>query len=215
MKTEAVTCMKGPDLRGGGDCRDASHAPRRGAVALKFARSGPISRREPDRDHRARLSPPSRRAARAPPGGVQEGRARRRREAARRRRKRRRRRHRRPSASAREYTDMPTAGTQTYSTTTDEAIAAEAMRGGPARRSAHLRDPGGAQRAVARRLAEVHERPVPLLPRRRRDGAAAGRLQGAAARRAPRRREPARQRRPRRSTASSRSRRSSAATARR
>ena len=36
-----------------------------------------------------------------------------------------------PSASAREYTDMPTAGTQTYSTTTDKAIAAEAMRGGP------------------------------------------------------------------------------------
>lgn len=36
-----------------------------------------------------------------------------------------------PKRERGEYTDMPTAGSQTYSTTTDKAIAAEAMRGGP------------------------------------------------------------------------------------
>ena len=36
-----------------------------------------------------------------------------------------------PKRERGEYTDMPAAGTQTYSMTTDKAIAAEAMRGGP------------------------------------------------------------------------------------
>jgi hypothetical protein len=36
-----------------------------------------------------------------------------------------------PKRERPEYSDMPAAGTQTYSTTTDKAIAAEAMRGGP------------------------------------------------------------------------------------
>jgi hypothetical protein len=36
-----------------------------------------------------------------------------------------------PPHDRREYTDMPTAGTQTYSHTTGQAIAAEALRGGP------------------------------------------------------------------------------------
>jgi hypothetical protein len=36
-----------------------------------------------------------------------------------------------PKRERAEYSDMPAAGTQTYSMTTDDAIAAEAMRGGP------------------------------------------------------------------------------------
>ena len=36
-----------------------------------------------------------------------------------------------PKREGREYTDMPALGAQTYSMTTDKAIAAEAMRGGP------------------------------------------------------------------------------------
>jgi len=37
----------------------------------------------------------------------------------------------RPKRERAEYSDMPTAGSQTYSMSTDKAIAAEAMRGGP------------------------------------------------------------------------------------